>query len=457
MNLRQILFAIRSRYKIALLLFVVTAGAALSVSSGLPVRYTATASVMVDAGPRDALTAMIMPQNLTTQIEIIESDRVSRKVMKHLRLDEDPTVKEGWLVATKGEGTLEDWLIGLLRGSIKVERSSDSNILLISSKGADSNFAAQTANAYAQAYIDTIVEMKVEPAKQYVSWFENQVKVLAGNLERAQTQLSSYQKTHGIVEKDERMDEEAAKLRDLSAQLTVVQGQTSDSRSKQISGDDTLPDVMQNALISGLKTDIARREASLQETALNLGQNHPQYQRMASEISALKRQLEVETRNVARSYSSASSVGQSKEADLRRAIEAQKRKLMTLRSARDGMDVLQRDVTAAAQALDSVNARLNQTALESQVTGANVSMLTPAVAPLAPSSPKPMRVMALLSIALGIFVGLGSAVGIEMLDRRVRSTEDLAEMLQIPVLGVVKRVRLRPRTPLIGVVRPRLR
>ena len=218
-----------------------------------------------------------------------------------------------------------------------------------------------------------------------------------------------------------------------------------------------MPDVMQNAVISGLKTDIARREASLQETALNLGQNHPQYQRMASEISALKRQLDVETRNVARSYSSASSVGLSKEADLKRAIEGQKRKLMTLRSARDGMDVLQRDVTAAAQALDSVNARLNQTALESQVTGANVSMLTPAVAPLAPSSPKPMHVMAILSIALGILVGLGSAVGFEMLDRRVRSTEDLAEMLQIPVLGVVKRVTVRPRTPLLGLARPRLR
>ena len=80
MNLRQILLAIRSRYKIALVLFAVIAGAALSVSFRLPVRYTATASVLVDAGPRDALTAMIMPHNLTTQIEIIEMDALWKRL-----------------------------------------------------------------------------------------------------------------------------------------------------------------------------------------------------------------------------------------------------------------------------------------------------------------------------------------------------------------------------------------
>jgi protein tyrosine kinase modulator len=315
---------------------------------------------------------------------------------------------------------------------------------------------AALANAYAQAYIDTIVEMKVEPAKQYARWFEDQTKSLRDNLEEAQGRLSKYQQDHGIVEKDERYDSESAKLRELSSQLTVVQAQTNDSRSKQKTGSDNLPEISQNTVIANLKSDVARKEATLQEAAINLGVNHPQYQRLQSELASLKARLDTETQYATRSFATASSVGQNKEAELIAAIEAQKRKLLRLRNQRDEIEVLQRDVAAATQALDSVNNRLNQTNLESQATRANAALLTPAVVPLEPSSPKPLRVMLLLAAALGAVIGVGVAFILETLDRRIRSAVDLAEMLQIPVLGVIRRIEPR-RKALPGVVRPRLR
>lgn len=453
----QFLRALRAHYKVVVILFLITVAVTLAVSSTLPVRYSASASVMVDVRASDPLTAMIMPSSLSTQIDIIESDRVSRKVIKQLKLDEGPVVKQQWLDATNGRGTLEDWLVDRMQKNIKVSPSRDSNIITITYYGGDSGFVALAANAYAQAYIDTIVEMKVEPAKQYARWFEDQTKVLRENVEQAQARLSKYQQSHGIVEKDERLDYESAKLRELSSQLTVVQGQTSDSRSKQKSGADTLPEIMQSTVITSLKSDIARREATLQETALNLGKNHPQYQRLESELASLKARLEAETLHMTRSFATASTVGQSKESELRAAIEAQKKKLLTLRNERDEIEVLQRDVAAATQALDAVNSRLNQTSLESQATRANVSLLTPAVAPLEPSSPKPLRVMLMLSMALGILIGVGAAFMLEMLDRRIRSVDDLAEMLQMPVLGVINRVKTQSRLPLSGVARPRLR
>ena len=160
---------------------------------------------------------------------------------------------------------------------------------------------------------------------------------------------------------------------------------------------------------------------------------------------------------MARSFAAVSTVGQSKESELRAAIEAQKKKLLALRNERDEMEVLQRDVVAATQASDAINSRLNQASLESQATKTNVMLLSPAVAPLGPSFPKPFRVMLLLSIGLGAAVGLGAAFGLEMLDRRIRSADDLAEMLQTPVLGIMKRVRTPRRLSFSGTARPRLR
>jgi polysaccharide biosynthesis transport protein len=471
------LLALRARYKVVLLFFFATVVVVMAVGSRLPTRYAAMASVMVDVRASDPLTAMIMPASLNTQIEIIQSDRVSRRVIKMLKLDEDRAVQQRWLEARKGggifeslrlgiftnedavgdHGPLEDWLVDSLQKNLKATAGRDSNIINIVFQGPDPSSAAAIANAYAQGYIDTIIEMKVEPAKQYARWFQDQTRALRENVEKAQSRLSQYQQSKGIVERDERMDYETTKLRELSSQLTILQSQTTESRSKQKSGQDTLPEIMQNGMIAGLKTDINHREATLQEAALNLGKNHPQYQRMESELASLKQKLEVETQHITRSFWTASEIGQSRESELMAAIEAQKKKLLALKNERDEIAVRQREVESATQAYDAVNARFNQTTLESQATRANVSLLTPAVAPRVPSSPKPLHVMLMIAMVLGALLGLGTAVGLEFLDWRIRSAEDLAEMLQVPVLGVIERVRMGRRISIPSIPIRRLR
>ena len=89
--------------------------------------------------------------------------------------------------------------------------------------------------------------------------------------------------------------------------------------------------------------------------------------------------------------------------------------------------------------------RYNQTSLASQTTQANVSVLTPAAEPIEPSFPKPLNTMFLMSILLGALLGVGAAFMLEMFDRRIRSANDLAEMLQLPVLGVIPRSKKRLR------------
>ena len=103
--------------------------------------------------------------------------------------------------------------------------------------------------------------------------------------------------------------------------------------------------------------------------------------------------------------------------------------------------MLQRDVDAARYAYDTVSKRSTESDLTSQSTQANVSVLSPALVPLEPSFPKPLGKTMLIAVALGIFFGLGAAFALEMFDRRVRTTGDLVEELNLPVLGFVARAR----------------
>ena len=445
MNLHQFLTVLRARFGLIVLILLGTVAAIVAASLVLPKKYTATAAVMVDVKSPDPITgtiihAMVMPGYMATQRDIISSDRVAQKAVRLLKLDEAPSRKEQWLQSTQGRGTLVAWLADGLQKKLDVKPSRESNVIDVLYSASDPAFAAAVANAFAQAYIDASIELRVEPARQYARWFGEQDQGLRENVLKAQARLSEYQQNYGILASDERLDSETAKLNDLSAQLTVVQGQTAEARSKQRSGSaaNTLPEVVQNPLIHTLKADIARQEAKLQEVAGNLGKNHPQYQRMESELASLKQRLEAETRLITSGFTTASAVSKDKAAELMTDIAEQKKKLLALKQTRDQLAALQRDVDLAQKAYEGVSQRVTQSRLESQFTQTNVSMLAPASEPAAPSFPN-LLLNTVAAIFLGTFCGIGTALGLEILDRRVRSAHDVAEMLQLPMLGVIPR------------------
>jgi uncharacterized protein involved in exopolysaccharide biosynthesis len=286
--------------------------------------------------------------------------------------------------------------------------------------------------------VEATVELRVEPARQYAQWFGEQGKLLRADLERSQAKLSAFQQQKGIVAREENLDTEMAKLSELTTQLTVIQAQTVDARSKQRSDTEKLPEVMGSSVVAGLRADIARLEARQKDAAINLGANHPQYKSMQAELTELRANLALESRQVAAGFGTTRSVSSDKERALRDAIQAQKKKLLELRNERDQLAVLQRDVDAAKSTYEAVAARYTQASLESQATQTNVAVLSPATEPLEASSPRILRYTA-MAVFFGLLAGLGAAFLWEMLDRRVRCLEDVAEMLQMPVLGVVQR------------------
>src|SRR6266436_7748639 len=207
MNLHQFLTVLRARFKIIVLILFATVAAIVAASLVLPKKYTATAAVVVDVKSPDPISgtmlhAMVMPGYMATQRDIITSERVADKAAQLLKVE------------ARG-----------LQKKLDVKPSRESNVIEISFSAADAAFAAAAANAFAQAYIDASIELRVEPARQYARWFGAQDQTLRDNLDKAQARLAAHQQKYGIVASEERLDSEITRLNDLTAQLTVVQGQ----------------------------------------------------------------------------------------------------------------------------------------------------------------------------------------------------------------------------------------
>jgi succinoglycan biosynthesis transport protein ExoP len=454
MTLRQFLLVLRARWTLALGVFTAVVLATIAISLIMPKRYTASATVVVDTKADPLTVAVYAAQSSTayiaTQVDIISSERVADRVAKILKLDKSPEYVADWKDSTDGKGDITVWIGQMLQKAVVVTPSRDSSVIDISVTWSDPKTAAVLANAFAQAYIDTNIELKVDPAKQYATWFDERSRSLRADLEAKQKRLSDYSAETGIVAStDGRLDIENARLAELSTQLLTMQAlrQDSQSRQRQAGGDsDSMMEVLQSPIISGLKADLSKADAKLQDIATNVGKNHPDYKNAAAEVATLRARLEAETARITASFSSTTQVNLRRENEIRAALDAQKKRMLDLTHERDQVAVLQNDVATAQRNLDAVTQRLAQSSLESQTQQTNIYLLTTAVEPMKRSSPRYFLNL-LVGMFLGGILGLSAALFRELTDRRVREDQDLSQALGVPLFAKIPGIKPDGRSP----------
>lgn len=256
MTLRQILTILRAHRKIAGWVFLAVVLGVMTASLFFPRQYTASATVVVDVKTDPLSTSLFAEETnlgyLGTQVEIAGSERVAQRVIKVLKLDEQTKFRNKWVKATDGRGDYLAWFAHWLLKKVTVKPAPLSNVIEISVKWPDPKLAADLANGFAQAYIDTNVALKVQMAKEYSARFEERVQTLRADLIAKQKVLSEFENNSGIVVTDEKLDVENARLNELSTQLVAIQAQRQDSQShQQQTGreSDSMAEVLQLSLI----------------------------------------------------------------------------------------------------------------------------------------------------------------------------------------------------------------
>ena len=442
MTIKQFLRIAWARKWIALALLVLVSIAGTATTLLWPKQYTAEAAMVVELRVDPVLgalaPALAAPGYMATQIDILKSERVAARVVKMLGVERSPAAVAQWREETNAKIPLERYFANLLQKGLQIEPSRGSNVINILFSARDAIFAQAAANAFAQAYMDISVELRVAPARQTAAFMDDQTKVARTKLEGAQERLSKFQQDKGILVTDDKFDQESAKYTSLSTQLTSAQAELTEAETRvRNSGGESSPDILFNPAVSGLKAQLASAQTRLTEMSSIVGVNHPARIQLEAQIGELKRQIAAETRRVSGGTSTINRGITQKITDLKGQVDAQKKRLMELRQDRDQASFFIRDLNSAQREFDIVSSRVSQFSLESQNNQSNTRLLSPAVEPLEPSRPK-ILVGILGSIFGGIVVGMLAALGWELRDRRVRDPEDLFVIPGVPVLGVLR-------------------
>src|SRR5438105_5006544 len=373
----------------------------------MPKSYRATVSLLVDTRDEqslsDALRPLVLPQErmsyLQTQVDILTSPKVARAVAQELRLAETPGALAALGMRGGRGGRTEELLVEVLRRNFKAE-TSQSSVIQASFTCADPRWAAAIANAYAKAYVDTMLELRVAPTRKAAAWFDEQLKGLRANLEDAQAKLAQ-------------------------AKLAV--------QAKATQHPESIPQVADNAFVQQLKAELLHGEEKLQELATQYGVNHPVYRRQVSENQTLRTRLQTEMRKLAEGAAAAGVEAGPDDA---------------LRAGRAGPQapeeaVLVRNVQSAERAYETAMQRYVVSQVDSRASQTNVEVLNPAVAPL-----KPYRPNMALNIVLSLFTGVERQhdverhVGAVGLQRRHRRIQHLDVRLTRPAVDLTHDVAL---------------
>lgn len=443
MTFDQFLRIIRARWKLALGIFLFSVVATVVGSLIFPKKYAAISKVLIDGRP-DPISGNSVPANLSnmtmlaTQIDIIQSERVARQVVQTLKIGDNDAIRQDWIKATQERGDYTAWVADVIAKGLKVSLSSrESNVIEITYEGTDPAFSAALANAFAQAYIDTTVQVKVAPSRLYNDFFEQRSRVAREKLDAAQQKLAAAQRERGILATDERMDIEMARLADLSSQVIALRALKSEATARTTESRRDLDgsiEAMTSPNIASLKADIGRTEAQLQQLLSRYGDRHPTVLELRANIDTAKAQLRREMARISTSLGMSSNMSSTREAVADQAYEAQREKLMKMKESRSELAVLEREVENAQRMYEAIMARMGQTTLESASAQSPVSILSVAVEPTEASSPK-LVLNTIIAVVLGGLVAVIASLASELFDRRIRSSDDLTELLETPVLG----------------------
>jgi chain length determinant protein EpsF len=459
MNLKQILILLKLRWWLVLSLFTLIVAVAAVMSLLMPKQFTAQTQLMLDV-KTDPLVATFMPNvgnpgYMATQAETLKSERIAGRVVKMLGLAENPTAVEQWRDDTAGRVTLESYFGEVLLRKLKVETVPQTTMLSVAYTANEPKFAAAVANAFAKAYLDFTIELRRGPATDSRAFLDSRLASVRSELQAAQDRLTAFQQKKGIVISAERVDLEQNRLNSLELEYAKALAQAATATSVQRGGGgDASPDVQASPVVQGLRQSLNAAETRLKEMSEVLGARHPQRMQLEAQVAELRAQYQREVGRVSNTTVSASRIAAQLVAELKTQVDQQKKTVLSLRGERDEASVLLRDVETANRAYDTVAQRRSQIDTESQSDQAAAKVLSPATEPLSHSAPNlPKNLLA--AIVLGLAAGLAAAVAWELLDRRVRSEDDLA-MGDVPIIGVLSSKPLDARSRMLPAPAQRL-
>jgi uncharacterized protein involved in exopolysaccharide biosynthesis len=438
-SLTQIVTIARAYWKQSLMITAAVTLVAAAAIKVLPKTFTSTATLIVNIENGDPLAAKQVPDAglgsyVATQTELMTSPVILLPVVDRLKLTEDPRYIAG-LRSTDPEAKRQ-FAEKALADEIQVEIGRGGQLLYISASARDALLAANIANAVADIYLEQQKTRVGQPAGERAQRYSEELSELRAKAEAAQDRVTQFRKRNGITDVDTgNGDNGLATLASLQAKRLDAQNARRALEAKQSGQQTTSDEALGSAQISNLKAQIADMEAQLAQKRATLGAKHPVVLELDSRLEATRRSLAAELTALTKNNATELQRARDLEDKLTRAIADERQRVLGLHEVQGEGEKLTLELESAQAVYKRALDGYDQIMFASVSNNNNVSFISRATAPLKPSKPNKIKLLA-MGIVAGLALGLAIPVAYELfINRRLRCVDDIERDFNIPVLA----------------------
>jgi capsular exopolysaccharide synthesis family protein len=473
----------RQRLIAAFLLVTITVVAIVTFST-TPL-YQGNCKVLIEKSRTVSLAdryyqSMWDPEFLSTQIEIIKSRRVALRVVdmldlentwdRYMGIDRKKTtifhaIKEsisGALkdmleilpsdsnntsseAATSPELSKREMLAIAIAREISVTPLPETRLAIISYTSPNPRLAAMVANSVAKAYIETILNMKMDATRRTLEWMTKKAAEEGNKVKEAEERLHRYMKKNDIVTLENRLTVLPQKLSALSSQIVKAQAEFEEYKAlyqmvrkvgNNLNAAETIPAIADNKALQTLNEQIVLSEKNIMTLSGKYGAKHPVMKKAVSDLQLLKNKRRDEISRGIRSIKNNFELARGRLENLQEQMEKTRAEALRLNERFIQYSALKREVDTTRKLYDALMVKIEEKSITEETQPVNLEVVETAEVPIFPVKPRKLRNM-LLGLVLGLFGGIGLAFFIEYLDDTVNYPEEAERILKTACMGTI--------------------
>ncbi|KQS80565.1 hypothetical protein ASG25_02990 [Rhizobium sp. Leaf384] len=429
----------------------------------VPSSYKATAVVLIDFKRLAAVdenfstgSGRIDSSAVLSQLELLTSESVGRRVVESERLDLDPefggdsdllsSLREkiglGHAKTELPSPLRQRKALEALQRAVVGERIDLSYTIAVTFKASTGERAARLANAIAQAYIDDQLDAKRVASEKASDWFTQRIADLSSEVNSAQMKVIQFRRLHNIVTSDGKYidEQQIASLSEklLQAQYTRSGAEAKASQLKTLidSGETTgaLSEEFANPVVVELRNTLIETSRRAEDLANRYGEGHKLVVDLRRKMADLQGALNDQFKRMYEAANTEAAISSTQVVTLQKELAQLSVDTNDSRDARAQLANLESSAEAVKTIRDTFMSRYVDGIQKQSFPMTEARVISTAEVPGSPSFPTPSKTLG-AGLAMGFGAGVLMAIAREGFTRRIRFSRQVREATGKTFLG----------------------
>lgn len=460
-SLRQFVTVLFKRKSIILSLFISVVGTVTVGTFLLPPVYRSDSQIYVER-EMDTEKALLLGLNLqlpyekadwlNSESEILKSYPVTVRVIRALKLDEIDHPGKAMTEVEKAQNF--ERAVKKFQKTLKVEIAKNSNIIDIAYEAKDPRLAAAVVNKIVETYIQYRTELFTD--SETYKFFEQQMKIADEQLRALEERQTDFKRSSEVVSPQAQTNILLSKLAEYQRSLTetqtrrigkeaklkIIREQFDSGKATSIPTTESSDSPSREKYIAKLKGDLLDMEVRRDRLLQKFTPEYEEVVNLTAQIDGTKKSIGSEVQQIIEEEESSIRVLQAQEHALQIAIAAINHDLRNFTEKEYQLSQLTRGIDDNKEVYSMLLKQREEAriSLAKAQRGVKIRVVSPAVVSSEPVKPRKVLNIA-LAVFLGFVSGLGMAFFIEYFDHSLNSPEEVERYLGLPVLGAIREFR----------------